>query len=1034
MPVDLAENFQWTIDRVRKQPVANRVRLAFKVFTWLVTAKRPLHIDELRHALATDHESSCFDKERLTPPRFLVAYCLGFVTVDRGGTIRFVHMAVFDFFCNQRTELVPDGDQMAAITCLTYLSFDSFGKSFLELDDDDKASDMDGRLQLSEDRRSTLMSKMQVESESTEKPYGTRVKTILNHPFLEYAVTYWGVHAANCGSDVVRERVESFYEKHDNFLTWADLDWKRMGCGRHVNPSSWTNFHRSKCVYEKLQNVTKLHVAARFDIEWWVDSAAVSYMDINCITSLGETALILSSQHGHQRFVEMLLSQPGINVNAVDDFGATALCRAVNSGQVAVVQTLMARDDLDINLGQPLFVAISSRSSAEMVEALLNSLHLNVNALGPDGSTALYKAASELYYDIALPILKRSDLRPVSENEDWGQLIQQIIEDQDIMTTEEIEGFPNFIRALIEAFWHIRMSGHGDVGISWFIDWASMSDNIRYVKEWVENGLDPLIEDDAGRTLLQVTACTQVVKTTFQLAELLLRKGLPPTTADKDGWSALHWALKFNNYDIMRLLVDNGAPASTSDKSGWSVLHLACGDFDATVFLVERGANPCATDNSGRAVLHSAVQKGSAKTIQYLIEKGADSSATDIEGWSVLHSACLRGDWDIIQLLLDNNAPVTPVDNRGYTVLYAAVRGGNEKAVETILKRGADPSQPALDGCTPLMLAASQDHAAVVKLLLDFGADVGAKHQAETALHYSAYTGNREICELLLKYGADPNIPDDRGETPLHIAARGMHNATLSLLRHGADLQVPDFYGHNPFDWVSAWPPLSAQFCALCKNKNLFIEKTSSSARRERLRESLQTTVKELLDTKSERRLLHTLGRLLLFLHPEDESLAQIAFEQTGRKGEYGLFKATHVCSECEKEIPGPGFVCTECASVYLCSSCFQPYSSVDRKRRREIPQSRVPWCSGHRFVEYPRNEWYDLEEGTINSQGQTFEEWLTELKGREFESRGESGEVEVDWPLDESPGESKEDMWPKEAGEQEEQVTFIPMNIEDFL
>ena len=76
--------------------------------------------------------------------------------------------------------------------------------------------------------------------------------------------------------------------------------------------------------------------------------------------------LIFILQEGHTEVVELLLKTPGIDVNAVDRYGQT-----------------------------PLYVA-----ATEVVELLLKAPGIDVNAKQEDGWTPLYLAASVSYNHI----------------------------------------------------------------------------------------------------------------------------------------------------------------------------------------------------------------------------------------------------------------------------------------------------------------------------------------------------------------------------------------------------------------------------------------------------------------------------------------------------------------------------------------------------------------------------------------------------------------------------------------------------------
>ena len=72
---------------------------------------------------------------------------------------------------------------------------------------------------------------------------------------------------------------------------------------------------------------------------------------------------------------------------------------------------------------------------------------------------------------------------------------------------------------------------------------------------------------------------------------------------------------------------------------------------------------------------------------------------------------------------------------------------------------------------TCLMFAVDSEFLDKVKILLNAGADVNLQDiEGDTALHYTAYSGNIEILKLLLENNADKSIRNKDGETALDVA------------------------------------------------------------------------------------------------------------------------------------------------------------------------------------------------------------------------------------------------------------------------
>lgn len=218
--------------------------------------------------------------------------------------------------------------------------------------------------------------------------------------------------------------------------------------------------------------------------------------------------------------------------------------------------------------------------------------------------------------------------------------------------------------------------------------------------------------------------------------------------------------------------------------------------------------------------LHWAARKSNLEIMKILLAHGADARARDFHGFTPLHNAAAWGSKECVELLLAHGADASDAKNGGLvSPIHWAVSNGREQVIALLLDHGADINARQLSGDTPLHEAArlsangitqdftistkvevpdthKDDQASstpdngdtdMVAFLLRHGADANAKNNKKvTPLHGAAWTGHKGVVELLLAHGADVNAKNDAGDTPLRYAESKGHNDIVALLRqHG---------------------------------------------------------------------------------------------------------------------------------------------------------------------------------------------------------------------------------------------------------
>lgn len=107
--------------RLNGQPEEHR-NLARQTISILLTARRPLSVEEMRHALSVDTEDGQVDDEEdMRNIGDILATCAGLVTADPGSNmVRLVHKSTQDYFYRHRAEFLPDAEDFIGTICVIY--------------------------------------------------------------------------------------------------------------------------------------------------------------------------------------------------------------------------------------------------------------------------------------------------------------------------------------------------------------------------------------------------------------------------------------------------------------------------------------------------------------------------------------------------------------------------------------------------------------------------------------------------------------------------------------------------------------------------------------------------------------------------------------------------------------------------------------------------------------------------------------------------------------------------------------------------
>ena len=210
---------------------------------------------------------------------------------------------------------------------------------------------------------------------------------------------------------------------------------------------------------------------------------------------------------------------------------------------------------------------------------------------------------------------------------------------------------------------------------------------------------------------------------------ILVREGVDLNFGDeKENRTPLMIAAANGNLELMKLFLEKGAEVDAVDKNGTTAIYYAIlrNKPAAVKFLIEKNTDINHKSTTDLTPLMGAARMKRAEIIPILLKAGAKINEQNQSKITALHFAVASGDKETVKAILKGKPDINLKDKRGATPIVTAISRGGYSSYETVpmlLELGANPNDTDSMGWNTLMIAIVKSRKDLLIPLLKAGAN-----------------------------------------------------------------------------------------------------------------------------------------------------------------------------------------------------------------------------------------------------------------------------------------------------------------------